>query len=129
MATRNTIQEAQELKARFETRYPARKFRVVDQSEKMRVGRRVAIAEGYEILEDTGSAMVTANCTQFAVLEIKHCECGAEVLTAAIGEDDFCECDSCYQERRTRQAKTLEDGIRNSTQRAAQADAFDEFWK
>jgi hypothetical protein len=129
MASRDTLAEATELKNKFETRYPARKFKIVDQSEKMRIGRRVAIAEGYEILEDTGSAMVMANCTQFAVLEVKHCECGAEVLTAAIGEDGLHECDDCYRHRQERQARVLAHGIENSTQRAAQADAFDETWK
>lgn len=125
MATRNTIQKAQELKENLEITHPTRKFRIVDQSEKMRIGRKAAEAYGYEILEDTGNIMVLVNCTEFAVLEVRKCGCGEEVLTAAIGEDSLDECDECYRRRQERQARVLAHGIEKSAQRAAQGDEFD----
>lgn len=102
MATRATLIEAQELKAQLEAKY----------NLKLKI--------------------VSNIFGEFDVLEIKVCRCGAEVLSAAIGEDDFTQCNECYRRREARQAQVLERGIENSAQRVAEHVAFDEnseFWK
>ena len=105
MATRQTQQAAQELKADFERDYPTRTFRIIDSSREMRIGRGVAEMKGYEITEDDGSIMVKVNYTEFSILEVRACRCGAEVLTKAIGEDELDECPTCRKAREQRQAQ------------------------
>lgn len=126
MASRTNLREAQELKAEWQTRHPGARFRIVDNSETMMVGKAVAERHGYEIIED-GRIRVLAKVTRFDVLEIRQCECGAEILTAAIGEISLNECKECKTKRQTRQAQELEESIRREAQRLADWDAMDEW--
>jgi hypothetical protein len=116
MASRQTETEAQELKANFEKTYPDRTFRIINSSQERRIGRGVAEMKGYQIIEDDGSIMVTVNYTEFQVLEVRKCVCGAEVLTAAVGEDGLNECPSCKAERKSRQEQ---DGTERANRSAA----------
>jgi len=100
MATRNSRQEAEQLIASLD---PSRQYRILDNSVSRRIGRAVAQRQGYTVVEDTGGPMVTAQVTEFEVLEVRHCaDCGAEVLTRAIGEDYIVECANC--EKRNHEA-------------------------
>ena len=100
MATRNTIEAARALKAKWEREYPDRTFEIVDRSYTGGIGRGIAKQEGYEIVEDDGGCTVVAKVPQFAVLEVRKCRaCGAKILTAAIGEDSLTWCQTCKEKQ------------------------------
>ena len=90
MADRDTLQEAQELKANFENWFPGREIRIVPR------------AQG------------------FSVLEVRHCICGAEVLTKAVGEDGRNECATCKTKRAQRQSAQSQEAIRRSAANVAE---------
>lgn len=122
MATKKSLKEAQEAITRLQTRHPNATFRIVDNSKTMRIGRGAAARQGFEIVEDDGGIMVTAKVTAFDVYEIRYCRCGAEVLTAAIGEDGLDECRTCRKKREERQARISGRNRRESARRVAQAE-------
>lgn len=127
MATRNTQEQAEQLKAEFETRYPARQFRIVDNSGTMTVGKMAAITNGYEVIED-GDITVLAKVTQFDVLEVRYCNCGAETLTGAIGEDGPDKCKICrarYLARFARELRKSETQGLQAVQDQAHRDAWE----
>jgi hypothetical protein len=116
MATRDTLEKAQELKARWEVDFPNAEIRIINKSGIMTVGRGVAEMENLEIIEDNGGIMVKVQMPQFEVLEVRHCECGAEILTAAVGEWGLNECQNCKQTREVEYAANLQAGIEKSRQ-------------
>ncbi len=92
MASRKTRQAAQELKAKFQERHPDLTFRVTDVSRTYPMSRATAERWGREIIGGDETT-ATVRDAQFNVSEIRTCvDCGAEILTAAIGEigDDRC---------------------------------------
>ena len=97
MANRDTLQEAQELKEKFEGLYPGREIRIIQKPQ------------------------------FFSVLEIRHCDCGAEVLTKAIGEDGLNECATCKAARAQRQSAKSEASIRSAARNVAEANWRDWF--
>lgn len=120
MASRSTLKKAQELKAKFEANHPNAEIRIIDRSGIARIGRGVAESNGFEIVEDDGGIMVTINEVRFEVLEVRHCKCGAEILTAAIGEWGLDECQACKETRETRQRIELDESIERSHQAVAE---------
>ena len=127
MASRSTRQEAEKVKAEFQASYPDATIRIIDNSKTMRIGRLVAQDKGYDIVEDDGGIMVTAEVTTFDILEVRTCACGNEILTAAIGELGLTECKSGKEQRRARQAAELADGIERNRTAVARHMAFDEY--
>jgi len=109
MASRTTLKAAQELKEQMQARHPGIVLRIEDNSKAMRIGRGAARSEGFEILEDTGAIMVLAQVSRFDVVEVRHCSCGAEITTIAIGEAGLDECASCRRERELRNEQYHED--------------------
>lgn len=126
MASRTTLEKAQNLKVELEVRHPHAQFRIIDNSKKRHVGREAAEADGYKIIED-GEIMVLAMVTRFDVLEVRHCDCGAEILTVAIGEHGLDECTTCRTERQTRQKQALAERCERGHQAIAASVAFDEY--
>lgn len=118
MAGRQTATEAQELKRSLEQAFPTRAFRIIDNSTKRTIGRGVAKRNGYTIIEDDGGIMVKVNYTEYLVLEVRKCDCGAEILTAAIGEDGLSECLDCRSKRHGQQ-NTNSASVREWTARDA----------
>ena len=99
MASRNTLQEAQEVKAGMESRHPGIEIRIVD----------------------TG--------TRFNIMEVRKCaDCGSEILTAAIGQLTSNKCRTCCEKKRVKQEKKLQANIKREAERLAWADNFDEMW-
>jgi len=127
MASRKTLQEARELANECQSYFPTAKFRIIDNSKRMMIGRGAAEMNGYTILEDDGSIMVLAEVTSFEVLEVRSCKCGNEVLTAAIGEAGLDECQPCREARQTRQAHEIEEGIARNQATIDRHIAFDEW--
>ena len=97
MANRDTLQEAQELKEKFETMFPGREIRIVERTQ------------------------------FFSVLEARHCNCGAEVFTQAIGEDGLNECADCKAERAQRQTAKSQASIKSAARNVAEANWRDWF--
>lgn len=127
MATRNTQNEANQLKTKLEKQYPNRKFRIVDNSRTMKMGRLAAEEEGYEIL--SGSVItVTAKVTSFTILEIRECGCGTEILTAAIGEDGLNECRECAKKSKEAHEANLNRSIAENKAEVDRYEAYSEFW-
>lgn len=129
MASRSTLQKAQEVKAEIESRHPGIKIRITDESGVHQMGRAVAERKGFEIVEDNGGCMVTVKETYFDISEVRICTgCGVEILTAAIGEDTLNECTTCRERRLEKQEKELQASIERSRQRMDWAESFDEMW-
>lgn len=126
MASRITLQEAQNLKAELQVRHSHAEFRIVDNSNERRIGRKAAEAKGYQIIED-GRITVLAMVTRFDVLEIRRCQCGAEILTAAIGELGLDECPACQTKRQARFQKELKESCQRNADHMAAWDAMDEW--
>ena len=126
MASRTTLEKAQNLKVELQVRHPCAEFRIIDDSKERRVGRSAAEADGYKIIED-GEITVLAMVTRFDVLEVRRCECGAEILTAAIGEHGLDECATCRIERQARQKQALAESCERGRQAMAASVAFDEY--
>lgn len=122
MASRNTKAEAQDLRNEIEARFPGVDIRIVDKSAVRKVGRKIAERQGLEILKDDGRFMVKVFEPKFEVLEVRTCRCGAEVLTAAIGEDSLDECPACRAARKERQERDLETRI---ARKAADRERFE----
>jgi len=125
MATRNTKEKAQQLKEKLEAEYPGIEIRVVDQSSTRRLGRLIAEQNGLGIIEDDGSGMVVVRMPEFAVLEVRHCQrCGAETLTAAIGEIAMTgdHCQSCEMKRHETYLHELEASCERSAERSREAE-------
>jgi hypothetical protein len=97
MATRKTLTEAEELSAKLQIAHPTAKIRIIANHREMRIGRAVAERQGYEVLGDDGGIMVLAQVTEFSILEVRHCDCGVELLTAAIGEYGVDMCQKCAE--------------------------------
>ncbi len=127
MATRSTQQAAQELKSEFETRYPNRQFRIEDNSGAMQIGKMAAKRQCYEIIED-GDITVIAKVTRYDVLEVRHCDCGAEILTKAIGEDGADKCRACRERQQVRFDKKLRKSEAEGTQ-AVRDQAHRDAWE
>jgi hypothetical protein len=122
MATRKSLGEAQKLVAELQIRHPNAIFRIVDNSKTMRVGRGAAEMQGFKVVEDDGGIMVMAEVAAFDVYEVRQCRCGAEVLTAAIGENNLDECQICRKKREERQAKVSRHNQFHAARRVAQAE-------
>jgi len=117
MASRKTEKEAQELKAKWETQYPNSEIRIIDNSGVKQIGRCAAEQSGFEILEGN-NITVKAIVTSFAVLEVKQCRsCGAEVLTAAIGEIGINVCQICERKANVKHQQELNASIARSDER------------
>jgi len=71
-ASRGTRQEAEKVKARMEERHPGVTIRIVERGPR------------------------------FVIMEARKCQCGTEVLTAAIGELGANECPACREKRQAR---------------------------
>jgi DNA-directed RNA polymerase subunit RPC12/RpoP len=118
MASRNTLREAQELKAQIEKQHPAAKIVIVESSSERRIGRRIAGNEGFEIIEDDGGIMVTVKETRFDVLEARTCQsCGNEYTTVAIGEADDGRCPGCREKAQARWRKELAERVKAEEER------------
>ena len=126
MASRTTLEKAQNLKAELQARHPRAEFRIIDDSKERHIGRNAAEADGYKIIED-GEITVLAMVTKFDVLEVRHCDCGAEILTIAIGEHSLNECVTCRTERQARQKQALAESCERGRQAMAASVAFDEY--
>lgn len=127
MASRTTLRKAEELKEQMQEWVPAVTLRIIDRSETRRIGRGVAEMEGYKIVEDDGGIMVLAEVTQFDVVEVRQCACGAEVLTIAIGEAGLDECQACKRKRQKWQAEESMHSSQASRASVAAHMAFDEY--
>ena len=108
MASRSTMTAATELMKKWQTEYPEASFRIIENSEIREVGRALAEREGYTIMEDDGSRWVLANVTRFDILEVRHCACGAEILTAAVGEYGLSQCQDCSEMLAARHAREMD---------------------
>ena len=98
MASRNTLEKAQELKNEMEQRHPNATIRIVE--------------------ERTG----------YWIGEVRKCrECGGEILTAAVGEWGNDECRECAATGRTRWDAKVARGVEASRQAVAEHMAFDEY--
>ena len=94
MATRSTMQAAEELKAQFEGWYPGAEIRIVDRSQ--------------------------PTYSQFAVLEVVKCrDCGGEILTQAIGELGNDRCHSCREAGHSNWTRKTQESTRRESQRVA----------
>ena len=129
MASRSTMKEAKKIKSDWETKYPNRTFCIIDRSAEMQIGRKAAEMEGFEVIEDNDDWSVLAKVTQFDILEIRQCGCGAEILTAAVGEDGLNECKDCKARRRVRQEKELAARIDRNRRATAEWQARDKWEK
>jgi len=128
MATRNSKIEAEALVKDLVEQYPHRQFRILDNSASRRIGRAVAQNAGYSIIEDTGGPMVTAQVVEFEVLEVRHCgNCGAEVLTRAIGEDSVTHCAQCGKQHHEAHVQQLAADKAREAERVRIAVARDEW--
>jgi DNA-directed RNA polymerase subunit RPC12/RpoP len=128
MATRNSKHAAEELKTKWEAEYPGSEFVIIDRSGIQMIGKFVAEENGYEIIEGNGPR-VKAKVTEFEVLEVKHCHnCGAEVLSAAIGEASSYECVECRNKLAAERHSRSEEAKERSRQSVAAHAAFDDFW-
>lgn len=97
MATRETMQAAEELKAQFEERYPGSEIRIVDRSQ--------------------------PTYSQFAVLEVVKChDCGAEILTQAIGEIGNNRCNDCREAGRNNWTRKTQESTRRESDRIKEAE-------
>ena len=127
MASRATLKEAEEVKEELKARYSTATFRIIDNSKTSMVGRALAETKGYKIVEDDGSRFVKAEVTQFDVLEVRVCTCGAEVLTAAIGEAGVDECQECRTKNTAQYTVELDEAVKRSRDKVAEMVARDEW--
>ena len=102
MASRNTLKEAQELKAEFKKSFGGVEIRIVENTETRQMGRIVAEEMGLDI-DGQDDLFVTVKVTRYDVLEVRHCGCGQEILTQAIGEIGLNECPTCRERRENSQ--------------------------
>ena len=97
MASRKTRQAAQELKAKFQERHPDLIFKITDVSRTYQMSRATAERWGREIIGGDETT-ATVRDAQFKVSEVRICvDCGAEILTAAIGEIGDDRCPTCRE--------------------------------
>ena len=127
MASRKTLKEAESLRDEFQARHPAATFRIIDNSKTMNIGRVVAMMDGYDIVKDDGAIMVTAKVTRFDVVEVRHCSCGAEILTAAIGENGIDECAKCKEAAHTARMSESARRCERSRHAVAEHARFDDY--
>ena len=127
MASRSTRQEAEKIKAETEARHPGVEIRILDNSGTAQIGRMIAEREGFEILSGN-DITVTVRETRFEILEVRKCRCGAEVLTAAIGESGLNECSACREKRQERQKREGQARAERKAGAREESQAFDSFW-
>jgi len=128
MASRDTKEKAIELKQKLEARHPSITLRILESSEERRIGRAIAERKGYEITEDSGGVMVTVNLTEYNIVEVRKCRCGAEITTIAIGEHGLDECANCEAAREERDSAAIKAGIK-AQKAAVDAAAWRSEWE
>jgi hypothetical protein len=102
MATRETKEQAQELLEKFQARWPNLSFRLTDES--------------------------TSRYSQFGVYEVRACQdCGAEILTAAIGEDSINRCRTCKDKAARAEEEQSRQACAKSAERTRRHADFDEY--
>jgi len=127
MASRDTKEKADELKQQLEARHPSIELRIIESHEQQRIGRAVAKRKGYEIVEDNGGIMVTVNVAEFNVVEVRKCQCGAEITTIAIGEYGLDECADCSAAREERDSAAIKASIKAQKAAVDEADWRDQW--
>lgn len=127
MASRSTRQEAEKIKAETESSHPGVEIRILDKSGMTQMGRMIAEREGFEILGGN-DITVTVMETRFEILEVRKCRCGAEILTAAIGESGLDECTDCREKRQQRQKREGRARAGRKANAREESQKFDNFW-
>jgi len=122
MATRETLEEAEELAAQLRRQYPDADIRVVDATQVQTISRTLAAQHGWEIVEDRPKYPLV-RVPEFRVVQILHCaQCGAEFHDEAFGEIGRRYCRSCQErideQRRAESARR----VAEARQRVAWAD-------
>lgn len=120
MASRKTRQAAEELKAKLQEQHPSLTFKITDVSRTYQMSRATAERWGREIVGGDATT-ATVRDAQFNVSEIRTCvDCGAEVLTAAIGEFVIDRCQTCRGKSKADFEASLATSIKAEDERVAE---------